>query len=155
MGEKTDEVFIEEDGERWFHTGDVGEYIAPERLETIYCQSKYLSNIFVYGDSNKSNVVAVAIPDVIAAKKWADKNGVKYSNDTQEPNVPKEICENEEFNKVITEDLKSIAEGAKLNRYEQVPAVHIDGMYWTPDTGMVTDAMKNKRDPLYSHYEEE
>jgi long-chain acyl-CoA synthetase len=177
--QKTDEAYVvEDDGERWFHTGDVGqwnadgtlsiigrvkdifkldggEYIAPERLETIYSQSKYLSNIFVYGDSKKSSIVAVAIPDAASAKKWADKNGVKYSNDTQDPNTPKEICENEEFIKVVTEDLKSIAEGAKLNRYEQVPAVHIDGMYWTPDSGLVTDAMKNKRDPLYSHYEEE
>merc|ERR1712137_847732 len=177
--EKTDEVFVvEEDGERWFHTGDVGqwnpdgtlsivgrvkdifkldggEYIAPERLETIYCQCKYLSNIFVYGDSNKSNVVGVVVPDVVAAKQWADQNGVKYGNETQAPNVPKEICESEEFNKLIVDDLKSIAEAAKLNRYEQVPAVYVTGTYWTPDTGLVTDAMKNKRAPLYTEYEEQ
>ena len=59
-------------------------------METVYCQSKYLSNIFVYGDSNKSSVVAVAVPDAVAAKQWADKNGVNYSN-VDEPNTPKEI----------------------------------------------------------------
>merc|ERR1712137_1012958 len=134
---------------------DGGEYIAPERLETIYCQCKYLSNVFVYGDSNKSNVVGVVIPDAIAAKQWADQNGVKYSNDVEIPNTPPEICQSKEFNKVIVEDLKSIAESAKLNRYEQLPAVHVDGTYWSPDTGLVTDAMKNKRDPLYDHYKDE
>merc|ERR1712173_8597 len=124
----------EEDGERWFHTGDVGqwnkdgtlsivgrvkdifkldtgEYIAPERLETIYCQCKFLSNIFVYGDSNKSNVVAVAVPDAIAAKQWADKNGVSYSK-VDEPNTPKEICQNDDFKKAIKDDLLSIANAA-------------------------------------------
>jgi len=177
--EKTNEVYVvEEDGERWFHTGDVGqwnadgtlsivgrvkdifkldsgEYIAPERLETIYCQCKYLSNIFVHGDSDKSNIVAIAIPDVIAAKQWADENGVKYGNDTEAPNVPAEICASPEFNKLIVDDLKAIAESAKLNRYEQVPVVHIDGTYWDPNSGLVTDAMKNKRDPLAARYQKE
>jgi len=176
--EKTDEVFVvEEDGERWFHTGDVGqwnkdgtlsivgrvkdifkldtgEYIAPERLETIYCQCKFLSNIFVYGDSNKSNVVAVAVPDAIAAKQWADKNGVSYSK-VDEPNTPKEICQSDDFKKAIKDDLLSIANAAKLNRYEQIPELYVDGTYWSPDTGLVTDAMKNKRDPLYDHFKKE
>merc|ERR1712000_87010 len=123
------------------------------RLETIYSQCGYLSNVFVYGDSNKSNVVAVVIPDAVAAKKWADKNGVKYSSETKEPNTPKEICQNDEFNKLIVSELENIAASAKLNRYEEVPAVHVDGTFWTPDTGLVTDAMKNKRDPLYATYE--
>merc|ERR1711879_530899 len=177
--EKTNEVFItEEDGERWFHTGDVGqwnadgtlsivgrvkdifkldggEYIAPERLETIYCQCKYLSNAFVYGDSHKSSVVGVVVPDCVAAKQWVDQNGVKYGNETKAPNTPKEICDSEEFNKVILADLKAIAEEAKLNRYEQLPAIHISGQYWDPDSGLVTDAMKNKRDPLFNAYEKE
>ena len=126
--------------------------IRPERLETVYCQSKYLANIFVYGDSNKSNVVAIAIPDAPTAKQWADQNGVKYTS-VAEPNTPKEICANEEFTKLIREDLQKIAEAAKFNRYEYLPAIILDGTYWTPDTGLVTDAMKNKRDPLFARYE--
>ena len=168
---------MEEDGERWFHTGDVGqwnpdgtltiigrvkdifkldtgEYIAPERLETIYCQCKYLSNIFVYGDSHKSAVVGIAVPDPIAAKQWADQNGVKYSK-VADPNTPIEICQSAEFNKLVVQDLLAIANAAKLNRYEQVPVVFLSGTYWTPETGMVTDAMKNKRDPIYDAFKSE
>jgi len=95
--EKTDEVFkVDDEGRRWFHTGDVGEwnpdgtmsiigrvkdifkldggeYIAPERLETIYMQSRWVSNVFVYGNSMKSNVVAIVVPDAGSAMEWAKK----------------------------------------------------------------------------------
>jgi len=80
------------------------------------------------------------------------KNGISYS-EVREPNVPKEICENKEFNQLIVADLKRIALEAKLNSYEMVPAIHLDHMFWTPDNGLVTDAMKNKRDPLLEYYQ--
>ena len=32
---------------------DQGEYIAPERIENIYIQSKYIAQVFVYGNSYK------------------------------------------------------------------------------------------------------
>jgi len=176
--EKTQEVFVvEEDGERWFHTGDVGqwnkdgtlsiigrvkdifkldggEYVAPERLETIYAQSPLLSNIFVYGKSDQSYLVAIVIPDSGAARAWASKNNVKYS-ETPEPNVPQEICDNKDFQKAVQQSLDAVAGEAKLNRYEYVPKIHLDGRFWSPDTGLVTDALKNKRDPLYDHYAKE
>lgn len=176
MPEKTASDFVvEEDGERWFHTGDVGqwnsdgtlsivgrvkdifkldggEYIAPERLETIYAQSKYVANVFVYGDSNKSNVVGVVVPDAGAAATWAKENGVAVN--VQAPTIPKALCENEAFNKAILEDLKVAAATAKLNRYEQLPLIHLDGTPWTADTGLVTAALKNKRDTLAKHYGE-
>jgi len=131
---------------------DGGEYIAPERLETIYAQSKYVANIFVYGDSNKSNVVGVVVPDAGAAATWAKENGVTVN--IQAPIIPKALCENEAFNKAILDDLKQAASVAKLNRYEQLPLIHLDGTPWTADTGLVTAALKNKRDTLSSHYGE-
>jgi len=174
--EKTDEVYIEEDDGIWFHTGDVGqwnsdgtlsiigrvkdifkldggEYIAPERLETIYAQSKYVSNVFVYGDSAKSHLVAVCIPDFSQAKHWARSNNFKFT-DVVEPNVPIEICNSGEFKTIVQNNLNEIAKASNLNSYEYLPVIELDGLFWTPDSGLVTDALKNKRDPLLDHYKD-
>lgn len=124
----------------------------PERLETIYAQSKYIANVFVYGDSRKSNVVGVVVPDAGAAATWAKENGVAV--DIQAPKIPVTLCENAAFNKAVLEDLKLAAGVAKLNRYEQLPLIHLDGTPWTADTGLVTAALKNKRDTLAKHYAE-
>jgi long-subunit acyl-CoA synthetase (AMP-forming) len=32
-----------------------GEYVAPERIENIYIQSKYIAQVFVYGNGYKVN----------------------------------------------------------------------------------------------------
>jgi len=178
--EKTAEVFVKEaDGEVWFHTGDVGqwnkdgtlsiigrvkdifkldggEYIAPERLETIFGQSKFLSNTFVYGESSRSYIVAVVVPECGFAKNWAKLNGVNYNADAvRDPDVAKEICQNPKFKEAILADFKTIAEKAKLNAYEIPTKIYVDGHFWTPDSGLVTDAMKNKRDPLYERYQDQ
>lgn len=125
---------------------------SPERLETIYSQSKFVSNIFVYGDSNKSNVVAVVVPEIGAATVWAKEKGVEVNDAVPYPNVPASLCANKELQAAIVADLKEIAVAAKLNRYEQLPTVRLDGTYWTADIGLVTAALKNKRDPLAQHY---
>jgi len=178
MPEKTKEDFVvEEDGERWFRTGDAarrnidgsfsiigrvkdifkldgGEYIAPERLESIYAQSKFVSNVFIWGDSYKSFIVAIVVPEFNAATKWAADHGVKYSSNAQPPNCPEELVRNADLKKAIVADFKRLALEAKLNRYEEVPFIALDGLFWVPDTGLVTDALKNKRGPLYDKYQD-
>ena len=106
----------------------------------------------MWGDSFKSHIVGVVVPEYTAALRWAGEHGVKVSEGSHPPNCPQELVDNAEFKKAILADLKRIATEAKLNRYEELPFIALDGLFWTPDTGLVTDALKNKRDPLYAKY---
>jgi len=80
----------------WFATGDVGkwrddgnlqiidrkknifklaqgEYIRPEYIENVYKQSPYITNAFVYGDSNTTFLVGVFVLDFENIQPWAKK----------------------------------------------------------------------------------
>merc|ERR1711860_241771 len=71
----------------WLHTGDIGEwlpngtlklidrkkqifkvaqgeYVATEKLEQIYSESFYISQVFVHGDSLKSCIVGIIVPHI-------------------------------------------------------------------------------------------
>jgi len=39
-----------------------GEYIAPEKLENAFNEIDIIKQIFIYGDSLQSNIVAIIIP---------------------------------------------------------------------------------------------
>ena len=88
------------DNEGWLHTGDIGswlpngtlriidrkkhifklsqgEYIAPEKIEGIYSRSQFVSQIFVYGESLKSSLVAIVVPENDILYVWAREHNIK------------------------------------------------------------------------------
>ncbi|RKO98914.1 hypothetical protein CXG81DRAFT_1294, partial [Caulochytrium protostelioides] len=81
-------------GRPWLKTGDVGmwdaaghlviidraknmfklaqgEYVAPEKCETVLARHPAVSQCFIYGDGLQSCVVGVAVPDIDVFLKWA------------------------------------------------------------------------------------
>ena len=50
------------------------EYVAPDKIENVLSKCKYVSQIFVYGDSMQYYLVAILVPDPQAASTWAANN---------------------------------------------------------------------------------
>ena len=81
-----------------------GEYVAVEKVESVYTESYFVNQIFVYGDSLKANLVGVVVPDEQYVKKyWYKENGVEEGTPFEQ------VARMEKFNKDILEDMNAVA----------------------------------------------
>ncbi|CAN6468968.1 unnamed protein product [Victoria cruziana] len=163
--ELTNEVF--KDG--WFHTGDVGElqpngvlkiidrkknifklsqgeYIAVENLEKAYASPAIIEDIWVYGSSFQSMLVAVVVPNEEHAEKWAEANGHKGSFS--------ELCALPQLKNHILLELKSAAEKNKLKKFEYIKGIILETQRFEFQPDLLTPTMKKKRSHLLKHYQE-
>lgn len=75
-----------------------GEYVAPERLETVFVQSIWVAQCYVYGDTLRSALVAVVVPDWEVIDPWATQKGKKVDH--------LELCRDPEVVAMILQDMK-------------------------------------------------
>lgn len=160
--EKTKEA-IDEDG--FYHSGDIGliwpdgqlriidrikhifklsqgEYVAPEKVEQTLVQSKYVAQIFVNGDSLKSCLVGVVVPDPDVMAATAKLLGVE--------DVPS-MLSNAEFNKMIVDDLAAVGRACGLKGFELVKSIRLSGQEFST-VGLLTPTFKLKRNIARQHF---
>jgi long-chain acyl-CoA synthetase len=114
-----------------------GEYIRPEYIENVYKQSKFVGNIFVYGDSLQQYLVAIVVPNFENVLPWAKTKGLG--------DKPAELIKKPELLKLILEDMKIIAAREKLRGFEEVSRITLHGEDFTVENDLLTPSMKLKR----------
>ncbi|KAL1339493.1 hypothetical protein AAHE18_U041300 [Arachis hypogaea] len=154
----------------WFHTGDIGEmlpngvvkiidrkknliklsqgeYIALEHLENVYGVTPIVEDIWVYGNSFKSMLIAVVVPNEEITNKWAHSNGHTAS-------FPK-LCSLDQLKKHVLSELKSTADRNKLRGFEHIKGVILDPLPFDMERDLVTATLKKRRNNMLKYYQEQ
>jgi len=177
---------LSEDG--WFSTGDIGrinpngtlsiidrrknmfktamgEYIAAEKVENIYTKAASVNQIWIYGNSFKSFVVAIVVPDALwlvpqlkAKGIWKDE-GLKPATAPYCEKVLKVCTENKDVVKEIcVENIKAIEKESDLKKFEKIKDYHfefeIDTLLqgFNVENNTMTPTFKKKRPQLLKKY---
>lgn len=132
----------------WFKTGDIGEfhknghlrlidrkknlvktlngeYIALEKLESVYRSAPIVANICVYAAADKNKPVALIVPAEPALKKLASDNKV-------EGNGIEDLVHSQKLNGIVLKELQAAGRGGGLTGFEIIDGVVMSEDEWTP-----------------------
>lgn len=168
---ETSEAFTE-DG--WFKTGDIGEwdkngalkiidrrknlvktangeYIALEKLESIYRSNSIVLNICVYADQNKVKPIAIVIPNEAALKNHIKDEKV-YSEAELQTKELAVLCHDKKVISSVHKSLEATGKAQGLKGIELIQNVVLVDDEWTPQNGFVTSAQKLQRRKILAAY---
>ena len=158
------------DEEGWYHSGDIalwrpngciqlidrkkdifklsqGEYISPDKVTAVYSECPLVSNVFIYGDSLQSFLVAVVVPDEAELRRALRKQGMEEADMDFAS-----MCKKDVVRAVVYKAMCETANASKLSGLEKVKNVYCESEMWTVENGMLTPTMKLKRDYSKNHY---
>ncbi|CAO3629572.1 unnamed protein product [Cunninghamella echinulata] len=126
-----------------------GEYIALEKLESVYKSSIYVANLCVVANPLASKPVSVVVPLEDTLRQLAQENNI------QEKDFEK-LCQHKEIIKLVLNDLLEQGRKAQFKPSEFLFNIHLisDGE-WTPENGLLTAANKIQRIKIEKRYEAE
>lgn len=168
---------LTEDG--WFYTGDCarfnadgtltiidrkknifklsqGEYVAVEMVELTYSYSPYISQIWVWGNSNDPFLVAVVVPDPDYLRKLAAELALAdpacgVPADPEAADLA-DLCRVPAVNKRVLEELARVGRERKLKGYEIVRGIILEPVPWEPATEVMTPTLKVRRPQMAARY---
>ncbi|ORX85557.1 long-chain-fatty-acid--CoA ligase 1 [Anaeromyces robustus] len=160
---------LDEDG--WIHSGDIGEflpngtvkiidrrknifklaqgeYIAPEKIEAVINNSRFISQSYIDGNPLSSKLVGIIVPDVENVVPE-----IKSENDNTEWTLEK-VCKSESARLLILQDIENISRNFGLNGYEIPKEIALISEPFSIENKLLTPTFKNKRIQIGRHYSE-
>ncbi|KAI0076872.1 acetyl-CoA synthetase-like protein [Panus rudis PR-1116 ss-1] len=183
-----DETIFTKDG--WLRTGDVGqwnhdgtmslidriknlvklqggEYIALERLESVYKACNLVSNICVHASPDAKQPIAIIIPHEAHLRHYLKDKSVASSSASTSSGVSSasslpnhqadlvELCANEKVKEIVLKECNALGKKNGFQPMELLEAVILTAEEWTPESGLVTAAQKVQRKKIADKFKTE
>uniref|UniRef100_A0AAX7TGK5 long-chain-fatty-acid--CoA ligase n=1 Tax=Astatotilapia calliptera TaxID=8154 RepID=A0AAX7TGK5_ASTCA len=165
-----EDFFVDENGQRWFSTGDIGEfqedgclkiidrkkdlvklqageYVSLGKVEAMLKNCPLIDNICAYANSDETYVIGFVVPNQKHLLALVDQYGIRGSWE--------ELCNSKAVEELVLRVITEAALAAQLERFEIPRKIRLSPEPWTPETGLVTDAFKLKRKELKTHYQDD
>ena len=162
---KTQEDFYDEDGRRWFRTGDIGEvhhdgvikivdrkkdlvklqhgeYVSFGKVESVLKTCPIVENVCLHADSTKDYLIAVIVADPTHLKSLTTLSAEEAAKDRD----------------TLAKIVKLLFDyGVKnhLEKFELPTKLVMVTDEWTPDSGLVTAAFKIRRRQIVEKYKKQ
>lgn len=124
------------------------EYVAVEKIENLLTQSLMIAQCFVYGDSYKSYLVAIVVPDEEVVMKW--------SKDLANPSISgisfQALCKSKTLQDKIMNEITEISNKNQLYGFEIPKAIYLDSQLFSVENNLLTPTFKLKRQQLQDYY---
>ncbi|CAF1639846.1 unnamed protein product [Rotaria magnacalcarata] len=161
--------FKEIDGTRYFCTGDIGEifpdgtlkiidrkkdliklrggeYVSLTKVEMAISKFSIVENCCLCASSSAEYTVILICPNPKQITIYTEKNfGEKEWQ---------KLVDDDEFNEQILRDVQDACKKGAIERFETPQRVRLVTEAWTPETGLVTDALKLKRKAIEQKYQD-
>lgn len=170
LPEENEETFVDEFGQRCFRTGDIGEidetgairiidrkkdlvklkhgeYVSLGNAESKLKTLPFVENICCFADSTKGSTVAVIVPAPDRLRKLASGMGISQADFDQN------LCTDERVKELVLQNINEHGKKNGLNRWEIPADVSLSLDQWTPDSGLVTAALKIRRKQIGNYYQ--
>jgi long-chain acyl-CoA synthetase len=115
-------------------------------------RSPLVEQIFVYGNSLESVLVAAVVPKKRALIEWAKASGIG-GTEGDGPTL-EAVCADPKTKAHVLSELNGTARAAGLLGFEIPKAVVLEaGGFWSPEADLVTPTLKKKRPALQKKYQ--
>ena len=169
---------LDEDG--WLHSGDVGmiltdsgnslkiidrakslfklsqgEYVAPEKVQTILANSKYVNQMFLYGDGHYSYAIALVYPELKECIDYLKKIGNGVDQAEYDKLKIGDICNNKKLIDEIIKDCDTLGRKNDLKGFELPKKIMLIQEPFSLENNLMTPTLKLKGKEIKNKYSEE